>query len=279
MVRLRPGDCHRRTIRSHLRSVHADGQHVHAPGGHTASLLPNEVLIAGGDNCPHNMPTTNMAELYNPGTGTFTVTGSMSVPRTGQTATTLPNGKILIAGGHSCTVTCVYYYSAEIYDPSTGLFTPTGSLAAASQSPTAVLLQNGKVLFLDGLVGGAVASATRVYDPSSGTFSLTGSLNIPRDLVTATLLSNGNVLIVSGNSTLSLAGPAEIYNPSSRAFTVTGSLHEPRIGATGVLLSDDQYVAVREQSGSRQIARNIQAARMIPDDGHRPLRRQNCAAY
>jgi hypothetical protein len=56
--------------------------------------------------------------------GTFSATGSMTVPRAFHTATLLPNGKVLIAGGGTAVL--------ELYDPSTGTFTATGAMTAAN---------------------------------------------------------------------------------------------------------------------------------------------------
>src|SRR5262249_8691432 len=95
---------------------------------HKATLLPPNaagkqlVLIAGGTG--NNGATTNSALLYDPSTGNATNTGNMQVPRDFHTATVLPNGKVLIAGGRTSNGSgYLYLSSAELYDPNTGMFT------------------------------------------------------------------------------------------------------------------------------------------------------------
>ena len=112
-------------------------------GGHTATLLSNgKVLIAGGTG------DVSSAELYNTSTGTFSLTGSLSVPRfSGNTATLLPNGKVLITGGIAYSHTTKV---SEIYDPNTGTFSLTGDMIHARTDHTATLLPNGKVLIVGG---------------------------------------------------------------------------------------------------------------------------------
>src|SRR6185369_1840232 len=125
------------------------GDMTTARSGHTQTLLPNgTVLVAGGRYQPLQSPSFSLAsaELYDPTTGTFTATGSMTTPRQWHTATLLPDGEVLIAGGGNCITSDPCWASAELYDPSSGTFTATGKMTAARRAFTAPLLNNGKVL-------------------------------------------------------------------------------------------------------------------------------------
>ena len=95
------------------------------------------------------------AALYDPSTGTFSPTGSMSAVRAGETATLLHDGRVLFAGGYNCAPAGAdgIWASAELYDPATGTFSPTGSMAAPRQQHTATLLADGRVLIAGGLSG------------------------------------------------------------------------------------------------------------------------------
>lgn len=162
--------------------------------GHTATLLPTgEVLIAGGINSAGQYLAS--AELYNPSTGTFTPTGSMKTTRELATATLLGNGEVLVAGGEHSNLVFPYISEAELYNPSTGKWTTTGSLNTGRFDHTATLLNNGQVLIA---AGAPILASAELYDPSTGKFSVTGSLNTGRRLHTATLLTNGEVLVTGG---------------------------------------------------------------------------------
>ncbi len=221
----------------------ATGSMTSPRGQQTATLLSNgKVLITGGVNCPTTCTVNNTAELYDPSSGTFAPTGSMSVARSGHTATLLSTGNVLIGGGGDCTSSCVNYNSAEIYNPTTGVFSPTGTMLVSGQGQTAVLLPSGKVLFVGGYVGGEPSTTAEIYDPTLGAFSQTGNLNIARASVTATLLTHGTVLIAGGISTINYPTAAEIYDPTAGTFALTGYLHEPRIYTTATLLSNGTVV-------------------------------------
>jgi hypothetical protein len=114
--------------------------------GFTATLLQNgEVLVAGGSG--DTAFTSVTAELYNPSTGEWTSTGSMTQPRSYHSATRLPTGEVLVAGGLTGSATGA---TAELYDPSTGTWQVTRSLSIARANGAAALLQNGQVLLAGG---------------------------------------------------------------------------------------------------------------------------------
>jgi hypothetical protein len=104
------------------------------------------------------------------GSGVFYNTGSLATARYSHTATLLPNGKVLVAGGAGASGTLA---SAELYDPASDRWTATGSLATARNNYTATFLPNGKVLVAGGYIGSSLASA-ELYDPASGTWTATG---------------------------------------------------------------------------------------------------------
>jgi hypothetical protein len=160
--------------------------------------------------------------------GVFVPTGSLTVARASHTATLLPSGKVLIAGGLG---NGGFLASAELYDPSPGTFAATGSLTGAREYHTATLLGSGKVLIAGGDDGNPFASA-ELYDPSAGTFSATGSMTVARVGHTATLLPDGTVLIAGGDE----VGTAELYDPSPGTFAATGSLTVARASHSATLL-------------------------------------------
>jgi hypothetical protein len=172
---------------------------------------------------------------------TFTPTGSMGTARYGHTATLMPNGKLLIAGGSEINSNSLA--SAELYDTTTGTFSPTGNMEVARCQHTATLLPNGKVLVVGGSFyynnGASVItlSSAELYDPVTGTFTATGSLITGRFEHTATLLSSGKVLIAGGGSgSYITTNSAELYDPSTGIFTATGDMVTWRSQHTATLL-------------------------------------------
>jgi hypothetical protein len=221
---------------------------------HTATLLPDgRVLIVGGIG---NASSGALAELYDPETGVFTATGSLATGRSYHTATLLPKGLVLIAGGlndacgayHSCA-------SAELYDPATGVFTATGSMAHGRVSHTASLLPDGRVLIAGGAVYIASVKEAELYDPTAGTFSPAGNMSGQgRHKLTATVLQDGRVALIGGIAVSASAGGSpgstscEIYSPGS-GFSACTPLHQPRANHTTTLLPDGSLLVVGGEDG------------------------------
>ena len=209
----------------------------------SATLLQNgQVLVAGGYQVGTGTVLAE-AEVYTSSTGKWTTTGSMNDTREDQTATLLPDGQVLVAGGTDGHGPGGYNASAELYTPSTGTWTSTGSMNLTRDLATATLLQSGKVLVAGGenYTNGPLAEA-ELYDPSTGKWTTTGSMNVTRIGATATLLSNGQVLVVGGNTGTSTS--AELYTPSTGKWTTTGSLNVARYLHTATLLQNGQVLVV-----------------------------------
>jgi hypothetical protein len=186
-------------------------------GGHTATLLPNgKVLITGGRS-----DGSASAELFDPVSGTFSATGEMITPRSRHTATLLPDGRVLIAGGSPTDCCNAPTASAEIYDPSTGTFTATGSMLTARGWHSATLLYDGRVL-----VAGN-DHTPELYDPAMGTFTVTGAyagVYANPLVVAATLLPDGKVLMTGCDCPFSGAPLTELYDPATGTFGLTGGV-------------------------------------------------------
>ena len=193
-----------------------------------ALLLDGRVLIAGGEGCSKR-PSCDVAsdsiqelasaETYDPATGKFTATGSMTDATVGENAVNLPDGRVLIAG---------FGLLAEVYDPSSGKFAGT-TKQAGLQGATDTLLPNGKVLMAGGADMAGLYNGAGLYDVASGKFT-TVSLALPPDApmvkyqgaaisraapTAATLLKDGRVLLFGG-------GYLETYDPASGACADAG---------------------------------------------------------
>jgi N-acetylneuraminic acid mutarotase len=193
-------------------------------GNVTTTLLQNgQVLAAGGLNGSTYLAS---AELYNPATGTWSATGSMTTVRSAGpfTATLLQDGEVLIAGGVNPSSSSALA-SAELYNPATGTFSPTGSMTTGREYQTATLLPDGEVLIAGGENNGSALSSAELYNPATGTFTATGSMPFGGGSQTATLLQNGEVL-----------DEDELYNPATGKWTTTGAPGAPFGGAAHAVL-------------------------------------------
>jgi N-acetylneuraminic acid mutarotase len=195
------------------------------------------VLVAGGENSSAGLTS---AELYDPTTGKWTFTGSMAIGRYAHSAVLLPSGEVLVAGG--IVTTSIqgipsYTATAELYNPSTGLWTTTGSMAAPRFAHGGARLQNGQVLVAGGANANGLLASAELYEPSTGKWTETGSLNYARS-THATLLQSGQVLMAGGGV---IGNNAELYSNGGWSLTSTMKFSHPSTSAA-LLPSGDVLV-------------------------------------
>lgn len=217
----------------------------------TETLLPDgKVLIAGG--------TLGGDELYDPDTGQFTSTGSMT-SRYGARATLLPNGMVLVTGGMFPNFDDIGDWdwavsaSAELYDPVTGGWTPTGSMTVARTNHSATLLPNGKVLVAAGANLAGKWASSELYDPATGLWTTTGSMARAREGGKAVLLPNGKVLVTGGWDAVSQIATAELYNPGTGLWAGTDSMSRARAAHTATLLKNGKVLVTGGSGTSAEL--------------------------
>jgi N-acetylneuraminic acid mutarotase len=197
-------------------------------GHSTATLLANgQVLAAGGNVYQVNANgTLTSAELFDPASGTWTMTSSLPGPRSDHSATLLLDGKVLVAGGTDGTPN-TYLSSALLYDPADGSWTTRTSLLAAHEDQGATLLPNGTVLVMGGNdTTGFPTAIAEVYDPGLGSGGssqpLINSVSLLNSTNGLTLsgsgfggISNLVIQLVSLNSGVSVSLPATSWSADS----------------------------------------------------------------
>ncbi|HVM64277.1 MAG TPA: kelch repeat-containing protein, partial [Acidimicrobiales bacterium] len=228
------------------------------------TLADGTVLLIGGQTTTDSgvpMPIST-AERFDPVTGAFQATGSMSAHRARFTATRLADGRVLVIGGMGTRADAgldplpspeegdepqpeiADLATAEVFDPSAGQFHSTGSMPGSRAGHAAALLSDGRVLVVgreQALDGPATASAL-LYDPRTGSFSATGSMTAARIGGVAVTLADGRVLVAGGVSDVHAPWTAELYDPVRGTFSTTGPLASLAAATSGSLLADGRAV-------------------------------------
>jgi N-acetylneuraminic acid mutarotase len=210
-------------------------------------LLDGRVLVTGGWTGWQEggvLPYSS-TKLYDPAAGRWTDTGRLHVARADAAAARLADGRVLVAGGYATSSgTVVKLGTAEIYDPATGRWTPTGRLVSPRAGRTAFPQPDGGVL----LVGGADPTPRTIerYDPGRGIWRVVGSLPAGRDHVTVAL-GDGTILFAGGYPLTAVSGAMPLtaawrFDPATGASTRLASMPMPRAQSAAVLLGDGRVL-------------------------------------
>lgn len=172
----------------------------------------------------------------------FVATGSLITARSGHTATLLDDGRVLVVGGDNAGAIA----QAEVYDPSTGKFSATGSLLTArSGGHSATKLLDGRVAIIGGWGPDYKDVATvEIYRPDAGTFAVACTLGTARSEHTATLLQDGTVLVAGGSAQFQAIPSSEIFDPVAGTVVSSGSLGTKRYSHGAVLLAGGKVLMV-----------------------------------
>lgn len=194
--------------------------HIPAPR-HNARLFPlaGDALLIGGD------PTDARTIRYLPATKGWAWGPSLGTARRFEQATVLPDGRILVAGGYGPNTSPLR--SAELYDPSTGLFSTTGAMPRPRAGGVAEVLPDGRVLVAGGVdASGFGDPCSVIYAPAMGTFSTGPCFNAAFNglFVPASVrLADGGVLVSGGYTYIGggqrVAAAAEMYDPATNQWT------------------------------------------------------------
>ncbi|MFJ7956357.1 Kelch repeat-containing protein [Streptomyces sp. NPDC096319] len=200
------------------------GRRLHS----TTLLADGRVLVAGGiGEPPGPVPATVLGacEVYDPAEGTWTPTGSLREPRFSHSATLLPDGRVLVAGGAAVRSADSHrtLRSAETYDPGTGTWTRVRPMTDARFGHPAVRFDDGRTLMVGGVLAVGRGSHTALahceaYDPVADAWTPTAGLATARKSHQATLLP-GNAVLVTGGDMPGFREDDWTYDPYSQWTT------------------------------------------------------------
>src|SRR5258708_78699 len=198
--------------------------------------------------CPGLVRAQPLVATASPSDMFAATTPVMNAARENATATRLPDGKVLIAGGFD---NASALSSIELYQPGPNRFAHTAKtpvMNTARSGATATLLRNGKVLIAGGSDGSTLLSSTELYHPGSNRFADPAStpvMNTARDYATATLLPNGKVLIAGGFGDAGVLSSTELYDPATNTFApsnATPEMNSARVADTATLLRNGKVL-------------------------------------
>jgi Galactose oxidase, central domain len=230
---------------------------VAAPLSGGGALLAGGVPYFGATDSPNLMPLAT-AMTYNPATRTWTKVPNMSVARTNATATALPDGRVLVAGGYNGRliqltnpprqgIQILPLTSSQLFNPTSSTWTTGPALAHSRFGHSAVALKGGRVL----VVGGAdrqdpvrLLNSAELFDPAAGRWLSAGSIGAPRTQFTLTALADGRALLAGGLAAdgSTVLSSTQLYDPAKNLWSSGPGLANARTAHAAAALADGRVL-------------------------------------
>ncbi len=217
-------------------------------GAAAVVLTDGRVLVVGGTSGPSSTSALATAELFDPGSNSWSAAAPMLQARAYPGAVTLADGSVLVIGGSRGGVPLD---SAERYYPDTGTWVSAGTMSAPRTQATATVLLDGRVLVLgggsQGSPGFASTNTAEIFDPGTGAWTPTAPMSVARASQTATLLPDGEVLVTGGATSYhgprgTVTATAEIYDPKSATWRSAARMSVARYHHMAALLPDGRVL-------------------------------------
>ncbi|HSP67645.1 MAG TPA: kelch repeat-containing protein, partial [Bryobacteraceae bacterium] len=218
-------------------------------GACTATLPDGRMLATGGQGSRGALGTAEYLSV----TGDYLSASPMNVARSEQVCAALPDGRLLVAGGRVTGDAATN--AAEIYDPSTDLWTNIPAMGEARIGATVTPLVGGTVLIAGGEASGLASATLEIFDPNTETFSFAGSvMSSPRKNHAATRLPDGRVLIAGGTDGRTALATVDVFDPASGSIHSLGRMSTPRDGLSATLLDNGQVLLAGGSDGAQDLA-------------------------
>jgi murein DD-endopeptidase MepM/ murein hydrolase activator NlpD/N-acetylneuraminic acid mutarotase len=201
-----------------------------------ASLSDGKALVVGAGSS-----SANSAEIYDPSNDNWELTNSLARSMFANTATTLNDGKVLVAGfGFSTSGSNPV--SSQIYNPANNTWSLAGNMQKVRYFHQASLLNDGRILATGGINNNTGTASAEAYNPSTNQWTTAPSMNAARYGHRSNTLNDGRVLITGGGTSTSYLKSVDIYNPTVNTWTQAKPMSTQRFGHTATLLPNGKVL-------------------------------------
>jgi hypothetical protein len=223
---------------------------------HTATNLPDgRILIAGGSNGPNVLRTAELLSVFSSSQSIAPTNAPMHDVRDLHTATLLPNGRVLIAGGFTTNANSTGSTStSEIFYPDTGIFLRSGVMTSSRSNHGAALLPDGNVLVAGGFGANDIITATaEIFYSTAMQWRATTSMPVARTLNSFTTLKDGRVMLAGGINSGGVLSSVVAFNPATGLWSALAAMPSALHSHTASLLFDGRVLVAGGNDGLGEV--------------------------